>query len=61
MSILTLLIALVIICLLWWAMNSLLAAFGIGNPIATVVKVIFVVLVVLWLVSLIGGPVLRLT
>lgn len=54
MSIVALLVALVVVCLLWWAVTRLLAAFGVGDPIATVVKVVFVVLVVLWLVSALG-------
>lgn len=55
MSLLSLLVALLIICLLFWAVTAILAAFGVGDPIATVVKVIFVVLVVLWLVGALGG------
>jgi len=63
MSILGLLVALVVICLLWWAVNAILRAFGMGDPIATIVKVVFVILVVLWLLNafgIVGGPVLRL-
>jgi predicted PurR-regulated permease PerM len=55
MSIIGILIALVIICLLWWAVNAILRAFGVGDPIATLVKVVFVVLVVLWLLSAVFG------
>lgn len=54
MSIIGLLVALVLICLLWWAVTAILAAFGVGDPIATIVKVVFVVLVVLWLLSAVG-------
>jgi hypothetical protein len=54
MSLIGLLIALVVICLLFWAVTAILGAFGVGDPIATVVKVIFVVVVVLWLVSAFG-------
>ncbi len=61
MSLIGILVALVVICLIWWAIASLMGAFGVGDPIATVVKVIFVVLIVLWLVSAFGyGPALRL-
>ena len=63
MSIVGLLVAVIIICLIWWALTSVLAAFSVGNPIATLVKVVFVVMVVLWLLSAFGvvggGPVLR--
>lgn len=53
--ILSLVVGLVVICLLWWAINRLMAAFGITNPISTVVQVVFVVLVVLWLIGFISG------
>ena len=57
----TLLVSLVVICLLWWAVTRILAAFGVGDPIATVVKVVFVILVVFWLLSAVGvAPSLRL-
>jgi uncharacterized membrane protein YwzB len=51
MSLIGLLVALLVICLLYWAAMKLMGAFGIGDPIRTVVLVIFVVIVVLWLVS----------
>lgn len=54
MSLIGLLIALVLLCLAWWAVTRILAAFGVGDPIATLVKVVFVVLVVLWLLSAFG-------
>lgn len=63
MSLISLLIALIVVCVVYWAITQILAAFGIGNPIATVVKVLFVLLVVLWLVQNLGlftGPVIRL-
>lgn len=60
MPIIGLLVSLIVICLLWWAVTRVLAAFGVGDPIATVVKVVFVVIVVLWLVAGLGyGPGLR--
>ena len=55
MSLVSLLVALIIIGLVFWAVRALLAAFSIGDPIATVVYVLLVVFVVLWLVSAIGG------
>ena len=54
MSLIGLLVALVVVCLLFWAINAILHAFGVGDPIATVVKVVFVVIVVLWLISALG-------
>lgn len=61
MNILTLLVAVVVICLIWWAVTRILAAFGVGDPIATLVKVVFVILVVFWLLSSFGlVPAIRL-
>lgn len=61
MSIITLLVGLIIVCLLYWAVVLILRAFGVGDPIATVVKVIFVILVVFWLLGMLGyAPMLRL-
>lgn len=58
MTVMGLLVALLIVALILWAVRTLVPALGIPEPIATVVWVIVVVLVVLWLVGLIGGPVL---
>lgn len=55
MSLISLLVALVIICLVFWAVNAILRAFAIGDPIATLVKVVLVVIVVLWVVSTFFG------
>lgn len=55
MTLLGLLVALIILCLAWWAVNAILRAFGVGDPIATIVKVVFVIVVVLWLLSVVGG------
>jgi hypothetical protein len=63
MSIIGLLVALVVVCLVFWCVNAILRAFGVGDPIATIVKVVFVVIVVLWLISALGygiSPNLRL-
>ena len=64
MSLIGLLILLLVFCLIVWAARSLLAAFNIGNPVATVVQVVIVLIFVLWLIEALGvlpaGPVLRL-
>ena len=44
-----------VIGLLWWAVQRLIAAFHIGEPIATIVVVVFVVLAVLWLIGFVAG------
>lgn len=62
MSLIGLLVALIIICLLYWAVQAILRAFGIGEPVSTVVKVAFVIIIVLWLLGQVGGvslPALR--
>ena len=55
MTIIGLFVARIVVCLLYWACQSILRAFGVGDPIATIVKVVFVLIVVLWLVSAFGG------
>jgi hypothetical protein len=61
MSLIGLLIVLLIACVIYWAIRQILAAFSIGPPIATVVQVVFVLIIVLWIVEQLGfvGPVLR--
>lgn len=54
MSLIGLLVSLLIILVLFWAVRALLAAFGVGDPIATVVQVIFGVIIVLWLAGQFG-------
>lgn len=61
MSLVGLLVWILIACVVLWAIRSLLAAFSIGDPIATVV---YVLLVLVFLLALLGqldvGPGLRL-
>lgn len=63
MSILTLLVALIIIFALFWAVRALMTAFGVGDPIATVIYVVLGLLVIYFVLSalgVVGGPKLRL-
>ncbi len=60
MSLITILVALVVCCLVYWAATKLMAAFGVPDPIRTVVIVVLVVLLVVWLLGLLGYPILRL-
>lgn len=63
MSLISLLIVLIVVCVVYWAIRQILAAFAIGPPIATVVQVVFVLIVVLWIVQELGvfsGPVIKL-
>ena len=62
MSLIGLLVALVVFGIVLWAARALMGAFGIGEPIATVVHVLLVVVFLVFLLGLIGiGPGLRLT
>ena len=54
MPLVSLIIALLVVALLFWAIQQLLTAFGIGEPVRTVILVIFVLLVVLWLLGVVG-------
>ncbi len=58
MSILSLLVFLIIIGLVYWAIQQIAGAFGIPAPIVTIINVILVVVVVLWLLQFVGGPAL---
>jgi len=64
MTILSLLVWLIVICLLFWAVRAICAAFSVPAQIAQVIQVLMVVICVLWLLTatglLSGGPVLQL-
>jgi hypothetical protein len=55
---------LILIGLLFLAVRVIAAAFGLPQPIVTVIHVVLVIIVVIWLLQafglLSGGPVLRL-
>jgi len=55
MDLVSLLVGLVIICLVFWACHALMAAFGVGEPVATLVKVVLVIIVVIWLLGSLTG------
>jgi hypothetical protein len=50
-----LLLLLLIFCILIWAARALMGAFGIGDPIATVVQVLIVLIFLLYLWQALGG------
>jgi hypothetical protein len=61
MSIIGLLVVLLVFCAVYWVAMRILKAFGVGDPIATIVQVIIVICALLWLLSAFGyGPGLRL-
>jgi preprotein translocase subunit SecE len=62
MTLLGILIVLLVFGLIYWAANALMGAFGIGDPIRTVVIVLLVVLFIVYLLGVLGyGPGLSLT
>ncbi len=54
MPILSILVVLLVIVLLYWAITKIMAAFGIGDPIHTVVIVCYTVAVILYLLAWVG-------
>lgn len=64
MNLISLLIILLIFCVVLWAARAIMAAFGVGDPIATIVYVVIVLFGLIWLIQTLGfiggGPVLRL-
>ncbi len=55
MSLVGLLIWLLIFAIVLWAARSILAAFGIGDPIATIVQVVIVLIFLLALLNVFTG------
>ena len=61
MSLIGILVVLLVFCLIYWAATRLMAAFGIGEPVHTVVIVVLVLLFIFVLLGQLGyGPGLRL-
>jgi len=62
-SIIGLIVFLIIIGLIFWAVNKLAGAFAIPAPLIAVIHVVLVVVAILWLLSTLGlmsgGPVIR--
>ncbi len=54
MNLIGLLVVLLIFCIVLWAARALMAAFGVGDPIATVVYVLIVLVGLIWLVNMLG-------
>lgn len=52
---LTILLSVLILAVVYWVVMRLLAAFGVGDPISTVVQLIFVVILLLYLLSAVFG------
>ena len=60
MSLLLLLGAVLVLCIVFWAANALLTAFGVSDPLRTVVLVVIVLIALVWFLSVLGVPGLRL-
>jgi hypothetical protein len=54
MPLISLLILLIVACAIFWAARAIMGAFGIGDPIATVVYVILVLFLLFYLIQLLG-------
>lgn len=48
------LIVLLVVCVILWAARELMSAFGVGNPISTVIWVIIVILVLVYVARRFG-------
>lgn len=66
MPLLGILVAVLVVCVVLWAARALMSAFGVGDPIATVVYVVLVLIALVYLLQAfgvvggIGGSSLRL-
>lgn len=49
-----LLIAVLVVCVVFWAASALMAAFGVTDPLRTVFLVVIVVVALLWFLSIAG-------
>jgi hypothetical protein len=59
MSIITILVGLLIFAVVYWAAVKIMAAFGIGEPISTVIIVVLVIVFLVWVLGALGvGPTL---
>jgi uncharacterized membrane protein YwzB len=54
MAIIPLLLAVLVVCIVIWATRSLTAAFGVGEPISTVIMVVVVLICLLFILSRLG-------
>jgi hypothetical protein len=62
MSIIAILLTVLVVCVLLWVVQRLLAAFSVGEPVATVVYVVVVLICLFYVLGQFGfGPGIRLT
>lgn len=55
MTLLGLLVALIVVCLVFWCVQQLTAAFNVPQPVRTVILVLLVVIVIVWLIGGLDG------
>lgn len=51
MTLISLLLAVLVFCVVLWAVRMLLVAFGVGEPVRTVVFVVVVLIALFWLLG----------
>lgn len=61
MSLLGLLVLILVFCVVIWAARALLTAFGIGEPLSTVIYVALVIILLLTFLQAVGWGTLGLT
>ena len=54
MDLVSIVIAVLILCLIYWAIHRLAAAFGLSPQIVTVLDVLLVIIAILWLIRVMG-------
>jgi hypothetical protein len=54
MNLIGLLVALIVIGVIFWCVRMLAAAFGIPQPIVTVIYVILVIVCLIWILNIFG-------
>lgn len=54
MSLIGLLVAVLVVCIAIWAVRSLTAAFGVGQPLSTVILVVVVLILLFWFLGQMG-------
>ena len=57
MSLVGLLVLVLIVCVVLWATKALLGAFGVGDPIRTVIYVLIALVLLLYVLQHLGLPV----
>lgn len=54
MSLIALLVAVLVLCVVVWGTQRLMTAFALGEPLRTIVTVAIVIICLLWFLSVLG-------